>query len=187
MDLLTNKPDALVLATSNDLLRDFAADKRAAKTRHEYQKDLTDFFRTAWGTEPTPQRVTEFLLLDRFAAIALVLRYKQMLIERGLKESTVNRRLSAIKSLVNYANKIGRCNYSLADIKSEKVKPYRDTSGITPDSFKQMLQQCDRSTLRGLRDYAILCLLWDAALQGATKPLEWLLYKVYGSQTLLIK
>ncbi|HEY9875954.1 MAG TPA: tyrosine-type recombinase/integrase [Candidatus Obscuribacterales bacterium] len=157
--------DLLMLATSNDLLRDFVADKRSPKTKHEYTKDLHDFFKTITGAEPTPQRVTEFLQLDRFGAIALVLKYKQALIERGLKEATVNRRLSAIKSLVNYAAKIGRCNYSLVDIKSEKVKPYRDTSGITPDLFKKMLAVPDRQTLGGKRDYAILRLLWDNALR----------------------
>jgi len=161
----TNTTDLLMLATSNDLLRDFVADKRSPKTKHEYTKDLHDFFKTITEAEPTPQRVTEFLQLDRFSAIALVLKYKQALIERGLKEATVNRRLSAIKSLVNYAAKIGKCNYSLADVKSEKVKPYRDTSGITADSFKKILQQCDRSTLGGKRDYALLRLCWDNALR----------------------
>src|SRR4028118_2435498 len=126
-----------MLALQNqDMLTEFVADKRSPKTRHEYSKDLSDFFKTITGAEPTPQRVTEFLQLGRFDAIALVLKYKQSMVERGLKESTCNRRLSAIKSLVNYAAKVGKCSYSLADIKSEKVRPYRDTSGVNPDTFK---------------------------------------------------
>jgi len=114
--------------------------------------------------------------------------------ERGLKESTVNRRISAIKSLVNYAAKIGKCSYSLTDIKSEKVKPYRDTSGITPSAFKTMLAVPDRSTLIGRRDYALLRLLWDNALRrGEVASLNigdldldgrrlWILGKGRGSQ-----
>jgi integrase/recombinase XerC len=153
------------LAESHDLLREFVADKRSAKTKHEYTKDLRDFFTCITGSEPTPAQVNEFLQLDRFEAISLVLRYKQTLVERGLKEATVNRRLSAIKSLVNYAAKIGQCSYSLSDIKSEKVKPYRDTSGIQPESFKKLLAIPHRDTLKGQRDYALLRLLWDNALR----------------------
>src|SRR4028119_396100 len=140
-----DKTNLAMLALQNqDILTEFVADKRSPKTRHEYEKDLRDFFSSVTGEKPTPQRVTEFLQLDRFSAIALVLKYKQSMVERGLKESTCNRRLSAIKSLVNYAAKIGKCSYSLADIKSEKVKPYRDTSGVTPETFKKILAVPDR-------------------------------------------
>ena len=148
-----DKTDLIMLAIQNqNILTDFCADKRSPKTRHEYEKDLKDFLKTMTGDEPTPQRVAEFLLLDRFNALSLVLKYKIAMIERGLKESTCNRRLSAIKSFVNYANKIGKCSYVLTEIKSEKVKPYRDTRGITPDAFKSMLAVCDRETLKGKRD-----------------------------------
>ena len=193
---VTTENTELMMLThqSQDILTDFVADKRSTKTKHEYAKDLKDFFKTITGDEPTPQRVSEFLHLDRFKAIALVLRYKQILVERGLKEATVNRRLSAIKSLVNYANKIGECSYTLIDIKSEKVRPYRDTSGITPDVFKKMLAVPDRDTLMGKRDYALLRLLWDNALRrGEVSSLSigdldldsrrlWILGKGRGSQ-----
>jgi integrase/recombinase XerC len=112
-----------------------------------------------------PELVKEFLHLDRFGAVALVLRYKAHLIERGLKEATINRRLAAIKSLVNFARKIGKCDYTLEDIKGEKVKPYRDTTGISKESYKKMLCVPDRNTLKGKRDYALLRLLWDNALR----------------------
>ena len=184
-----------MLAVQNqDILTDFVANKRSLKTRHEYAKDLKDFFKTMTGDEPTPQRVAEFLQLDRFSAIALVLKYKIAMVERGLKESTCNRRLSAIKSLVNYANTIGKCSYVLGEIKNEKVKPYRDTSGITPDAFKSMLATCERVTLKDKRDYAILRLLWDNALRrGEVASLSlgdldldsrrlWILGKGRGSQ-----
>ncbi len=104
-----------------------------------------------------------FLALRR--AIALVLRYKASLVDKGLKEATVNRRLAAIKALVNHARKLGLLEWSLADIKSEKVKPYRDTSGIAPASFKGMLIASNSDTLKGKRDYALLRLLWDNALR----------------------
>jgi len=152
-------------ASERDLVAELLADKRSENTRRAYQRDLKDFFAVVASSEPTPQLVAEFLSLERFAAISLTLRYKAALIEKGLKEATVNRRLAAIKSLVNYARKIGKCNYSLEDVTGEKLQSYRDTSGIGADAFRKVLATCDRSTLKGKRDYALLHLLWSNALR----------------------
>ena len=153
------------LPVERDLIADLVADKRSHNTRRAYVKDLRDFFRRMTGQDPSPTAVAQFLQLDRFSAKAVVLKYKASLIEQGLSEATVNRRLSAIKSLVNHACLVGRCDWSLVDIKGEKVSTYRDTTGISPAEFKMMLQYCDRQTQKGKRDYAILCLLWDNALR----------------------
>jgi integrase/recombinase XerC len=95
----------------------------------------------------------------------VVLKYKASLIQQGLKEATVNRRLAALKSLVAMGRKIGVCNFSLEDIKGERVAKYRDTTGISSEAFKQVLAVCDRNTLIGKRDYALLRLLWGNALR----------------------
>ncbi len=42
---------------------------------------------------------------------------------------------------------------------------YRDTTGISTESFKEILDTVDRSTIKGKRDYAILLLLWGNALR----------------------
>ncbi len=187
------------LAANQDILAEVLADKRSPETRRAYAKDLKDFFATIAESEPTPAKVAEFLQLSKYEARVLVLRYKQGLIEKGLKEATVNRRLAAIKSLVTYAYQIGKCNYSLAEVKGEKVKAYRDTTGISPEAFKGMLGLCDRGTLSGKRDYAILRLLWDNALRrGEVSRLDikdfewdsrrlWILGKGRGSQKEAVK
>ena len=144
---------------------DLLANKRSVQTGQAYAKDLRDFFTFIANSDPTPELVGEFLALEQFDALALVLNYRQHLINKGLKESTVNRRLAAIKSLVNYARTIGRCKFTLADIKNEKVRRYTDTSGIPTDQMKTLLELCDRSTLKGKRDYAIFRLLWSNALR----------------------
>jgi integrase/recombinase XerC len=84
---------------------------------------------------------------------------------QGLADATINRRIAAIKSLVTMGRKLGVCCYSLEDIKSEKVTPYRDTTGISPQAFKTALAIHDRETLEGKRNYAILVLLWANALR----------------------
>jgi len=109
--------------------------------------------------------IEEFLTLNRFEATSLVLKYKGILIEKGLAEATINRRLSAIKALVNYARRIGKCDWSLTDVKGEKVQPYRDTSEVSVAGFKKMAAIPSLDTLKGKRDYALLRLLWENALR----------------------
>ncbi len=148
-----------------DILTSLLADKRSLNTRRAYEKDLRYFFLAAYGQKPTETVIAQFLQLNRFEAIAIVLRYKSDLITQGLKESTINRRLSALKSLVNFAAKLGKCNWNLDDIQTETVQTYRDTTGIKPNGIRTMLLYIKRDTPKGKRDFAILRLLWDNALR----------------------
>jgi integrase/recombinase XerC len=153
------------LTKNPDVLTQLLEDKRNPRTRHEYRKDINDFFKTVTGSLPTPDTVLQLLHLDRHRATALVLKYKAELFKRGLSEATVNRRLAAIKALVAMGRKLGVCDYSLEDVKGEKVRTYRDTSGVAPDIYKLILANCDLSTRAGKRDYALLKLLWGNALR----------------------
>jgi integrase/recombinase XerC len=150
-----------------DVLAQLLSDKRSPHTRQAYAKDLRDFFRFVAQVEsPTAELVKEFLALDRFAALSWVLKYKAHLRnQRGLKEATVNRRLSAIKSLVRLGNQLGQCSYTLSEIKGDKVVRYRDTTGVSKEVYRKLLAIPDRQTLKGKRDYALLRLLWDNALR----------------------
>lgn len=153
-------------ASASSLVERLLADKRSAYTQNAYAKDLKDFFRTVTGTEPTTQVVVAFLKLERLEAKSVVLDYKAQLMERGLSSATVNRRLAAIRALVNYAYEAGQCEWTLL-IRNEKVKPYRDTTGISRESYRQVLAVLDRATVKGKRDFALLRLLWDNALRRA--------------------
>ncbi|WP_375495075.1 hypothetical protein [uncultured Nostoc sp.] len=42
---------------------------------------------------------------------------------------------------------------------------YRDTSSVTEQEFLSVIKECDRSTLAGKWDYALLLLLWGNALR----------------------
>ena len=151
--------------TERDILAELLADKRSPETRRAYARDLKDFFNAIASSDPSPTLIRQFLELERFTAISLVLQYKAGLIDRGLKEATVNRRLAAVKSLVKYAQKIGKCAWSLEEVQGEKVRSYRDTSGVGTDTYKNILAVPDRSTVKGKRDYAILRLLWENVLR----------------------
>jgi integrase/recombinase XerC len=160
----SNIPYALT-EFSPDILTALLSDKRSLNTRRAYEKDLRYFFHAAYGQKPTEAVIAQFLQLNRFEAIAIALRYKSDLITKGLKESTINRRLSALKSLVNFAAKLGKCNWNLDDVQTETVQTYRDTTGIKPEGIRTMLLHINRETIKGKRDFAILRLLWENALR----------------------
>ena len=151
--------------TEPDVLAQFLLALRNPSTRKAYEKDLNDFFRTTTGTIATKDTVLEFLHLERSAAVGVVLNYKAKLFAKGLSEATVNRRLAAIKTLCSMGRKLGICQFTLEDVKGERVQQYRDTSGISPEEYRNVLNICDRSLLQGIRDYALLKLLWDNALR----------------------
>jgi integrase/recombinase XerC len=149
----------------NDIIALMLSNIRAASTRQEYQKDLHKFFVAMTGCEPNVDSVLEFLHLNERRAVAVVLKYKAKLLAQGLKEATVNRRLSSIKSLVKFARKLGVCTYSLQDVDLERVKQYRDTTGVDAQTIDTVIRAIDRSTMTGKRDYALLRLLWENLLR----------------------
>jgi integrase/recombinase XerC len=153
------------VSTTPNVLQQLLEDKRSPNTRAAYQKDLNDFFKQTTGKLPTPDRVLEFLHLERGQAVSVVLKYKAALIDRGLSEATVNRRLAAIRALAAKGRALGIASFTLEDVKGEKVQKYRDTTGIDSETFKRVLAWCDRTTLAGKRDYALLRLLWGNALR----------------------
>lgn len=164
-DLIATPSAGIFKITERDILAELLADKRSPETRRAYAKDLKDFFTSVARSKPTPTLIRQFLELERFTAIALVLQYKAELIDKGLAEATVNRRLAAVKSLVRYAQKIGKCAWSLEEVEGEKVRQYRDTSGVDTGNFKSILAIPNRTTIKGKRDYAILRLLWENVLR----------------------
>jgi integrase/recombinase XerC len=141
------------------VLSDWLNTKRSLHTRRVYQKDIENFLADL-GTE-----LGKFLTLDRHGAYALVSRYKGDLIKKELKSATINRRLAAIKSLVSFSYNCGHCEFMLESVKGEKLSAYRDTTGIDPEAFKRVLGGIDRTSLKGIRDYALLMLLWSNALR----------------------
>ena len=161
----TNEKPFYVEPSATNLVINYLNDKRSPSTRTNYARDLNDFFRFLTGATLSLELARWFLSLDRFEALSMVLSYRHHCYQKGLKESTVNRRLAAIKSLVNYARQVGQCDYDLADVKYDKIKQYRDTTGVDTETFRLMFKVCDRSTVKGKRDYALLRLLWSNALR----------------------
>ena len=141
------------------VLTDWLNTKRSLHTRRVYQKDIENFL------ADLNLALGKFLTLDRHKAFELVSRYKGELIQKGLKSATINRRLAAIKSLVAFSYNCGHCEFMLEAVKGEKLSAYRDTTGIDPETFKRVLGGIDRGTVKGVRDFALMMLLWSNALR----------------------
>jgi integrase/recombinase XerC len=151
--------------TENDVWEDFLRLQISANTKRTYASALDDFFRQLTGISANPQQIQEFLGLSQFEAVGVVLKYKGLLLDLGLAPSTINTRLSAVKSLANHARKLGQCGFSLEDVTHVHVEKYRDTSGVGVEAYRSILNEVDRGSFKGKRDYAILRLLWDNALR----------------------
>ena len=146
------------------LLTDWLNRSRSPHTKRMYRSNIYGFYQFL-GEELTSDTLALFLQLDSHQAFELVSQYHGSLIARNLAPATINQKLAAIKSLVNYASQAGKCHYALTNIKSEILVSYRDTTGISVEEFKKMLGAVDINTLKGIRDRAILLLMWGNALR----------------------
>jgi site-specific recombinase XerC len=135
------------------------------RTRQEYGKSI-DYFCRSMAPDRSPTTfLQEFLGSTKQQAIHLVLAWRQRLLDEGKASATINLRISALKSLVEYAGKQDACSFSLSEIKSLKSQRYKDNQGVSVEDYRSILDLVDRSTDLGIRDYAILRLLWDLALR----------------------
>jgi integrase/recombinase XerC len=162
---LINSITSVAQTSTKDVWNDFLTLQLSPNTKRTYASALNDFFIKLTGVPTNPQQIQEFLRLSQFEAVGVVLRYQGLLLDLGLAPSTINTRLSAVKSLTSHARKLGQCNYSLEDVILLHVENYRDTSGVGVDDFRSILNEVDRGSFKGKRDYAILRLLWDNAIR----------------------
>lgn len=93
-----NSPE--VARSSSDLLADFLRLKISVNTRRNYGKAIGDFCRRNYDSEMSTDLLTQFLSLHQPEAVYQVLQYRQLLIETKLAPSTINVRLSALKSFI---------------------------------------------------------------------------------------
>jgi integrase/recombinase XerC len=151
---------------NNNIVSLWLADKSSLMTRYEYKKDLCYFFQILFNSKISEELISNFLQITQVQANTILIVYKNYLQKLKLAPTTINRKISTIKSFVSMANRLGLCNFSLKNTVSlEKFKPYRDTSGISLLEFKKVLSLCKISSIKGKRDFALLLLLWTNALR----------------------
>ena len=134
-------------------LKQMAVDAVTAdNSKRNYRKALDHLFAFAAG-----RPLTRELLLEWRASM------------EKLSPSTVNIRLSAMRSLVAEARRGGMLSSedaaALTDIPNIKQAGTRLGNWLTREQAKELLAVPDRSTLKGKRDYVILALLVGCALR----------------------
>lgn len=139
---------------------------RNKRTLDAYAGDLDDFA-AVLGFDCREEAVLRLLSLGAGPANALVLRYRNVMVDGGLQASTINRRLAALRSLVKLARTLGVIVWGI-DIPNLKVEIYRDTRGPGLSAFCQMLEVAEQQPERkARRDVAILRLLFDLGLRAS--------------------
>lgn len=140
---------------------------RSPRTLLAYRKDLEDFalFLGLTGDRALDEAAGELLRRGHGGANELALGYQDHLLQRKLSPATINRRLAALRSLVHVAKLLDLVTWSL-EVENLKGAKYRDTRGPGENAVVQMFAQVgERNDLKGLRDQAIVHLLFDLALR----------------------
>jgi len=123
------------------------------KTRQTYERAIRQF--SAWLSERGIYRPERQDILD----------YKRYLDESKHKPATINLYLVAVNRFFKWAELEGLYEnpYKEIDKVKEDMTPKKDY--LTIDQIKDLLLTIDRSTLQGLRDYAILRLMLTSGLR----------------------
>jgi site-specific recombinase XerD len=130
-------------------------------TKAAYERDLKDFF-----------EVADLSLIDIKEVIAVtpdrVVAFRDKLATDGMSSATICRKLSALRSMYAYLHAAGLLERNPADpklVRSPKRSTVRRTSPMTPQELRKLLDQPDRHTEIGQRDYAMLLLASQAGLR----------------------
>ena len=157
------KQTAIARPAVADLLEHFISQYRGA-TLDAYRRDIRMF--CEYTGEPTPEDAIAALVKGgKGAANTAVLDWRKSMIDAGLAPKTVNRRLSALRSMIAQARIMGLVEWAI-DVKGVKDAEVRDPRGPGEKAFRAMIWYAEQSKDPiGLRNLAILRLLHDIALR----------------------
>ena len=145
-------------ATSSSLTNPFIEGQLSEHTRRAYRGDVAAFL--AFIEARRGQTITN---LDRTLVTIRkeeVLAFRNAMVKAGYSPSTINRRLSTIRQVLEDAKERGIVEHNVA----KKVKGLLDTwtprsCALTSQEAQALLDAPDRTTLLGLRDKVILSLM----------------------------
>jgi integrase/recombinase XerC len=141
---------------------------KSESTLRAYQSDL-ESFQDFCGCRSLYDSARLLIESPHGQANLLALNFKTDMQTKGLKPTTINRRLSSLRSLVQLANTLGIVPWKL-EIKNDPVEAYRDVSGPGLSNFMKMIavNWKQQNQQKAIRDYAILRLLHDLGLRRSS-------------------
>lgn len=150
--------------TAGDALGAFLANKRSANTRRAYAADLGAFARYL-GAADQAEAARVVLAAD----VAAVVAWRDAMIADGCAPSTVARRLAAARTFYTFARAVGAVERNPAElVEAPRVEAARQRAPhVEAAGARRLLDSPDTSTVRGLRDRAILGLLACSGLRRA--------------------
>lgn len=127
-------------------------------TKRAYRNDLQGFMRFTGIVEPV-----DFRIVTR----AHVLAWRRTLEEQGLAGATIRRKLAALASLYEFLCERNAVTHNpVKGVKRPKVDTYEGkTPALGDHQARELLEAPDTSTLKGLRDRAILTVLLFHAMR----------------------
>jgi integrase/recombinase XerC len=151
-------------AAARQLIDDFYAGRKGT-TLTAYRQALDDFS-AFLQADCSSTAAKWFLSAGQGGANAIVLRFRADMVQRDLAASTINTRLSAVRSLVKLARTAGLVNWSI-EVSNVKSSTYRDTRGPGQNGVRQILGQASthRSPAHAARDVALVRLMYDLGLR----------------------
>lgn len=159
------------LPTLKELVEKFLASVDvASSSKATYRRQLRKFF--SWlessEVEPTSQEEISSTRLKRLESrdfdIEDVLAYREALQGEGLSAYSVNGYLTAVRKLFQWLE-AKKVYPNVAKVKGlRKPKGYRKDT-FTPEQLREILAGIDRSSLEGMRDFALLNLMMRTGLR----------------------
>lgn len=122
------------------------------KTYNAYQRDLEDFILLIKNKD-----IKDLSIND-------VKKYQKECQNKGYSINTTIRKLTSIRCFISYLNQEEDINFTFDEItmpkNTKKLPEY-----LTPGEVKHLLEQCDKSTPRGLLDFTIIAIGFACGLR----------------------
>jgi integrase/recombinase XerC len=138
---------------------------RSPHTVRAYGRDLGHF--TRWSEAAGPgEAITRLLTGSMGEANERLHAYRGAMLDAGLAPATINRLLSALRSIVKLGRTFGVVAWTL-EIDGVKTKAYRDTKAPGLEGVAAVKRQAasHKSPAKAARDVAIVRVLFDLALR----------------------